>query len=59
MTTSDEILKLAKLGVPIATLGAVYGYGFGKKKKKNGLKRIVGSGASAIVGTSFTKAVYS
>lgn len=56
MTSYDSLLNVAKMGVPIATVGAVYKR---SKKKKKGVKHIIGTGTTAIVGTAFTKEVYS
>jgi len=47
---------LAKLGIPIATLGHQARI---LKKKKKGVKDIISSGTGAIIGASFTKAAYS
>lgn len=56
MASYDALLGVAKLGVPLATVGYVHGR---LKKKKKRVGDIVGTGVGAIVGTSFTKAVYS
>jgi len=58
MTASIALLNLAKLGVPLATLGHSYRM-IKKKKKKNGVKKIVGGATGILVGTAFTRAVYS
>ena len=60
MTASIALLNLAKLGVPLATLGHSYRMiKKKKKKKKNGVKKIVGGATGILVGTAFTRAVYS
>ncbi len=56
MTASTALINLAKLGIPVATLrhqGRIL------KKKKVGVKNIIGSGVGAIVGAKFTKTAFS
>jgi len=52
----EGLLGLARLGVPLATVGYV-----AKKarKKKKRIKDIYDAGAGALIGTAFTRAVYS
>jgi len=54
MTASAALLDVARLGVPIATLGHTARI---LKKKKKGVKDIVGSGMGVIIGSGFTTAI--
>jgi hypothetical protein len=55
MTASDALLNVARLGVPLSTLG--YAAKKAKKKKKK-VSDIIGMGTGTMIGAAFTKAVY-
>jgi len=50
--TTTKILELAKLGIPLSTMG--YAYQKVKKKNKN-VKDLLQGGTAIIVGSEFTK----